>query len=299
MRGYILLQDDFSGFGIGEFPFDKDHSATGEYHYVVEQGNHGAWKDQVCNYTYNGMGPSWIITEDQGRYYMESCRIEKGKPHRMFPTLQTGIVEWENYDVSVKLRRLSTKGMAGLAFCMNDSIETLVFALEDKERATLSYRHKEDVLVLKEVLYQSECDEFHEMKVSVDDGCVRCYVDAALVMEVGACGEDPVGRQLDGDQTSGEQETVLAKLLKRGGKIALTADCPTQFTDVCVCTDDETARRIEEKVKAKEAREQTLQASYPGMKVWKKLNHILMRCFMHGIPEHEEHKVYARHYSVI
>lgn len=47
MRDIILFRDDFSGFGIGEFPFDKDHSATGEYHYVAEPGNHGAWKDQV------------------------------------------------------------------------------------------------------------------------------------------------------------------------------------------------------------------------------------------------------------
>lgn len=251
MRDWILFQDDFRGFGIGEFPFDRDHSATGEYHYVVEAGNHGAWKDQVCNYNYNGKGPSWIITEDQGSYYMESCRIEKNSPHRMFPTLQTGRVEWENYDVSVKMRRLSTKGMAGVAFCMNDSIDTLVFALEDKNWARLSYRHKEEVLVLRETEYLSDCDEIHELKVSVDGEQVRCYIDDRLVIEAGEC---------------------CRELLNRGGKIALTADCPTQFTDVLVCVEEATARRIQEKVSAKEIKEQEQQRTYPGMKVWKKLD---------------------------
>ncbi len=43
----MLFSEDFRGFPIGEFPFDRDHSATGEYHYVTEAGDHGAWADQV------------------------------------------------------------------------------------------------------------------------------------------------------------------------------------------------------------------------------------------------------------
>lgn len=294
MRDYILFQDDFKGFGIGEFPFDRDHSATGEYHYVVEEGEHRGWTDQVCNYTYNGMGPSWIITEDQGTYYMESCRIEKGKPHRMFPTLQTGICQWRDYDVSVKMRRLSTKGMAGLAFCMNDSIDTLVFSLENGDKARLSYRHKEDVLILKEAEYRSDCDSVCLVRVSVDGGMVRCYVDEQLVIEAGAAvgsgGEQPLGLMAENgdgqlvdlmagnsdeqlvDLMAENSDGQLVDLLRRGGKVALTADCPTQFTDFVVCTEAETARAIQEKVREKEARERQLQASYPGMKVWKKMN---------------------------
>lgn len=42
MRDKVLFADDFKGFRIGEFPYDRDHSAAGEYHYVVEEGAHGA-----------------------------------------------------------------------------------------------------------------------------------------------------------------------------------------------------------------------------------------------------------------
>ena len=37
MRDIVLFQDDFKDFAIGEFPYDKDHSAAGEYHYVTEE----------------------------------------------------------------------------------------------------------------------------------------------------------------------------------------------------------------------------------------------------------------------
>ena len=37
-KNVILAADDFSGFAIGEFPHDPDHTAMGEYQYVVEDG---------------------------------------------------------------------------------------------------------------------------------------------------------------------------------------------------------------------------------------------------------------------
>ena len=34
MEDYILLDEDFKNFAIGEFPYDKNHSAMGEYHFI-------------------------------------------------------------------------------------------------------------------------------------------------------------------------------------------------------------------------------------------------------------------------
>lgn len=77
MKNVVLSNEDFQDFPIGEFPYDKDHTAMGEYQYVVENGYHGNWVDMVCNYTYNGTGPTWLITERDGRHFIESMRIEK------------------------------------------------------------------------------------------------------------------------------------------------------------------------------------------------------------------------------
>lgn len=35
MADFILLDEDFSDFPIGEFPYDKNHSAMGEYHLSI------------------------------------------------------------------------------------------------------------------------------------------------------------------------------------------------------------------------------------------------------------------------
>ena len=35
MKNVVLSNEDFQDFPIGEFPYDKDHTAMGEYQYVV------------------------------------------------------------------------------------------------------------------------------------------------------------------------------------------------------------------------------------------------------------------------
>ena len=43
MKNVVFEQRRFSGFSHWEFPYDKDHTAMGEYQYVVENGYHGNW----------------------------------------------------------------------------------------------------------------------------------------------------------------------------------------------------------------------------------------------------------------
>ena len=38
MTEYILLDEDFKDFPIGEFPYDKNHSAMAEYHFIHYPG---------------------------------------------------------------------------------------------------------------------------------------------------------------------------------------------------------------------------------------------------------------------
>ena len=56
MRNICLFSDDFRKFPIGEFPYDPDHSAAGEYHYVTPKGVCGEWKDQA-----------WTVMDCYGR----------------------------------------------------------------------------------------------------------------------------------------------------------------------------------------------------------------------------------------
>lgn len=247
-RDVVLCEDDFSGFPIGEFPFDPDHSAMGEYQLVRQSGYAGRWVDQVCNYSYNGTGPTWIITGDGAGHYMEQMRIEKNHPHRMFPTLQTGLVQWGAYTCETVLKRLSTKGVAGLAFCMSNSINTLVLQLE-KGKAALVHRHKEDVYRLAEAAYENDCDTWYHLKVICDGDRVSCFVNDRQLLEYRS-----------------------AALVGRGGKIGITADCPTRFASVKVTTDKDGEKQIRARIRQKEDREREVQRHYPGMKLWKTID---------------------------
>ena len=248
MKHVVLSNEDFQDFPIGEFPYDKDHTAMGEYQYVVANGYHGNWVDMVCNSSYNGTGPTWLITERDGRHFMESMRIEKNRPHRMFPTLETGKHQWKDYEVSVSVRCLSQKGMAGLVFSMNHSIDTLVFYLDGKDKAAVAYRHKEEVQVLKEVSFPHGCDQEYRLKVDCDGRIAKVYVDDQELFRV----EDD--------------------LVARGGKVGITADCPSRFADFKVCVSEKTKQEIDvAELAVKEAETEEMK-KHPKMKLWKKID---------------------------
>ena len=248
MKHVVLSNEDFQDFPIGEFPYDKDHTAMGEYQYVVANGYHGNWVDMVCNSSYNGTGPTWLITERDGRHFMESMRIEKNRPHRMFPTLETGKHQWKDYEVSVSVRRLSQKGMAGLVFSMNHSIDTLVFYLDGKDKAAVAYRHKEEVKVLKEVSFPHGCDQEYRLKVDCDGRIAKVYVDDQELFRV----EDD--------------------LVARGGKVGITADCPSRFADFKVCVSEKTKQEIDVAERAVKETETEEMKKHPKMKLWKKID---------------------------
>ena len=248
MKNVVLSNEDFQDFPIGEFPYDRDHTAMGEYQYVVANGYHGNWVDMVCNSSYNGTGPTWLITERDGRHFMESMRIEKNRPHRMFPTLETGKHQWKDYEVSVSVRRLSQKGMAGLVFSMNHSIDTLVFYLDGKDKAAVAYRHKEEVQVLKEVSFPHGCDQEYRLKVDCDGRIAKVYVDDQELFRV----EDD--------------------LVARGGKVGISADCPSRFADFKVCVSEKTKQEIEVAERAVKETETEEMKKHPKMKLWKKID---------------------------
>ena len=248
MKNIYLCKEEFTDFSIGEFPYDRDHSAMGEYQYVKQEGYHGNWLDQVCNYTYNGTGPSWLITELDGVHYMESMRIEKNHPHKMFPTLEIGEKWWKDYCVSVKLRRLSQKGMAGLAFSLNNSMDTLVFSLEEKDRAVVSYRHKEEVVILKEIRFLHDSDHTYELSVDCDGEKAGFYIDGTEIM------------------------TVVNKLIRRGGKVGITADCPSRFHCFYVTASEDTCNMIKQEKEQHRIKELKEQSRHPKMKLYKKID---------------------------
>ena len=89
----ILFQDDFQSFQIGPLPFDREHSAMGEYHYSPLPGYRGQWYDPIANCNYRG--PSWLVTATDGVHYMEQTRVRNPLTHGVCPVLATGEERWQ------------------------------------------------------------------------------------------------------------------------------------------------------------------------------------------------------------
>jgi hypothetical protein len=248
MSTTILLDEDFSGFAIGNFPYDIDHCAMGEYHYIKQPGYYGNWYDPVCNHTYNGQGASWIITEYNGAHFMEQMRIHNDKPHRTFPMLTSGDRFWKDYEITASVRMFTTKwGNAGIGFCCQNSANLLVLVFEEKE-LRLEYRHKENIEIIEHVAFDYNCDDTYTMNVKISGSHVVCSVDGNVYFD------------LDTDYA------------KQGGKIAITATIPAQFGFVKVVTDSATAEEINAARKDYADRCTEAQKRYPKMKLAKKID---------------------------
>jgi len=246
-RDIVLFKEDFKGFKIGEFPYDKGHTAMGEYHYIVNEGYSGAWVDPVCNYIYNGSGASWIITEDEGKHFMEQMRLIDNKPHKTHPMLMTGDMHWRNYTVSAKIRLFNTSGSTGIGFNCKNSLNLYVLVFEDGE-LKLEYRHKQVDEVLVSCAYEYNCDEYYELKAVIDESRVECYVNDVKLLE------------------------YSSEKLCEGGKTAITATAPAQFTDFLVMVDEKTDKAIKASRQAYNNEVSAHMASHPKMKLYKKID---------------------------
>ena len=267
MRTVKLFQDDFTQFQIGEFPYDKNHSAMGEYNYVVNPGYCGAWTDMVCNHTYNGSGASWIITEDEGKHFMEQMRVVDNRPHKTHPLLMAGSDKWRNYTVSTKVRALNTSGSVGIGFGCKNSLNLYVLVLEDG-RLKLIYRHKQIDTELASCAYDYNCDEFYELKAVCRETGVSCLVNDRELLSYET-------QELSVEGIVTERITTAGILLERitiEGKIAITATVPAQFTDVEVWVSEGTMSEIEKAIAAEQEESEKRCNEHPKMKLYKKIN---------------------------
>ncbi|MBQ7864252.1 MAG: hypothetical protein IJ353_07300 [Lachnospiraceae bacterium] len=243
----VLFQDDFKQFPIGEFPYDKNHSAMGEYNYIVNEGYYGGWVDMVCNHTYNGSGASWIITEDEGKHFMEQMRLVDNRPHKTHPMLMTGTNRWNEYTVSATIRSFNTDGSTGIGFKCINSLNLYVFVLEDK-KAKLLYRHKQKETELASCEFDYNCDDFYVLTAACEGNTVRCFING---IELFSYAEDR---------------------LARSGKIAITATTPAQFTDVKVLVSEEALTAIKQAEQDESTKVEQQTKLHPGMKLFKKID---------------------------
>ena len=236
-----IWRDDFSGFPIGAFPYDPEHSAMGEYHYYPAKGYQGAWYDPITGSSFRG--PSWIITEEGGKHYMEQTRLGAPGEHVSCPTLAAGHKDWKDYRLSVSMRRLSLQEPAGILFRYQTSLMHYALYL-NAQKVQLARICKEECKILKEADYAYDGDRFYRLEAEVKGDRILVRIDGKEVLDV-----------CDGAYAE--------------GGIALAAYMPAQYTDVTVSMEEEEIERLAGNRAEAEIRLARKKADYPRPRLWK------------------------------
>ena len=69
-----IINENFSDFSLAEYPYDKFHTALGEYHHIIQPGYYGNWYDPISLHQWRSLDGSWMVTEENGIHYMEQNR---------------------------------------------------------------------------------------------------------------------------------------------------------------------------------------------------------------------------------
>ena len=75
----LIINEDFKDLDLNEFPYDKAHSALGEYHHITQKGNYGNWHDPIPLHQWRSLDGSWLVTSDGNKRYMEQNRGDNTK----------------------------------------------------------------------------------------------------------------------------------------------------------------------------------------------------------------------------
>lgn len=246
MGDTILINEDFHTFELGDFPFDREHSAMGEYHFYPEKGYKGIWYDPITNWSYRG--PSWMVTDPalDGRHCMEQQRIAAPGLKKAVPVLRAGETDWKDYTVTVELRPAIDSQISGIAFRYQTSMMHYGFFLV-KGGVELHRVNKLERTVIANTALSWSTDEFHTLSVTVKGNHFSCFLDGTLVMEAT-------------DETWKE------------GCIALSASIPTQYRSVVVTMPEGAWKELEACRAAHSEAVKRKAATYPKAKLWKTID---------------------------
>ena len=244
MHDFVLFQDDFSGFALGPLPFDREHSANGEYHYCTNPGYSGDWYDPITNCWFRG--PNWVVTRQDGMHVMEQMRVRNPLTHDVCSTLVAGDKDWTDYTAEVDLRPMCTTDQVGLLIRYQASLQHYALFLANQE-AQLVRVIKTDRTVLARAAVPFTCDVFMHLRVTVKGDSITCSINGQEILSI-------------------RDDTY------RTGCIALAGYMPAQFANVRVVCSPEEADAFARKKAEKELLLQQKRSRYAQPRLWKRFD---------------------------
>lgn len=179
-----IIVENFEDLELAEFPYDRGHTALGEYHYLKPTGVYGNWYDPICLHQWRSLDGSWLVTSDGTTRYMEQNRGDntKGAFSNVYCCLVHEKCLYAPFHLSFDLRVFEVKHFCGMAF---HYLTSRVYDFIGIKGNTLSLYHRNEeeftVLASKKIEF-SDLNTYHlELEVGA---CVRVYLDGVFQFEV-------------------------------------------------------------------------------------------------------------------
>ena len=243
----ILIKEDFSDFPLGELPYDKFHSALGEYHHIKYDGYFGSFYDPIPLHQWRSLDGSWLITEENGIHYLEQNRGDntKGAFINTYATLVHKERIYSNFKLEFNLRLFEVNNYSGMAF--NYITSRNYYAVVMKyNKISLIKRYDEEIKEIKSIDINLDYNLDYNFKIDVSDN-VKVYLNDKLIIE-------------------GNINYI------KGRKIAFIGKSDCRFSNLLVTLNDLEYKEHLSLKEKEELRLKNKQNKYPKLELIKKIN---------------------------
>ena len=180
---HLIINEDFKDLELNEFPYDRAHSALGEYHYLKQPGKTGNWYDPICLHQWRSLDGSWLVTSDGKNRFLEQNRGDnsKGAFQNVYCCLVNKQRLYASYILEFNLRILEVEHYCGMAF---NYLTSRVYDFVGIKGNTISLYHRNEETF---ETYASNTFDFNDLKtynfkVEIDKK-VKVFLDGKLILE--------------------------------------------------------------------------------------------------------------------
>ena len=241
-----LINEDFKRFNCEEFPYDKFHTALGEYHHL-EYGNCFDYYDPIPLHKWRSLDGSWLIVEENGTKYLEQNRGDNcdGAFKNVYATLVNKRELCAPYTLSFSIRMLEFNNYAGVAFYYLTSRDYYFIALKPNKISLLKRYDEEITELCSYPLYLDDLKTYN-LRLIFNDNRVLVYLESLMILEY--------------------------NIDFRVGKVAFVAKSMARYSNLVVSMDDQNYTKHLNFLKTRQNKLDLKKKSIPPLKLIRKIN---------------------------
>lgn len=242
-----IINENFQDLELNEFPYDRGHTALGEYHYIKHKGVYGNWFDPICLHQWRSLDGSWLVTSNDGKRYMEQNRgnNSNGAFENVYCCLVHNQKLYASYELEFNIRIFEVENYCGMAFNYLTSRVYDFVGIKGNE-ISLFHRNEETFTVYKSATFKFDDLRTYKIKVLVSNN-VEVFLDDEAILEASIpfC---------------------------EGRSIALVAKSACRYSDIKASMSLENYKIHNSLIENEKSRLEKKQADYPQLKLIKKIN---------------------------